>query len=243
MFLATSWLESALSLIYPNACQLCGENPSLAAEGFVCAECQRKVRFIVPPFCERCGLPYDGELVSPFTCSNCRDVTLHFTSGRSAVSAKGIVLEVIHRFKYKHAMWFEPFLAELLLRKAVPALRGGDWHGVVPVPLHSTKLREREFNQAELIARHLATALEVPLLPDAIRRTRPTRTQTLLTRQQRAENVRDAFTESNESGVRGKRLVLVDDVLTTGATTNACARMLRKMGAGEVCVWTVARGL
>jgi ComF family protein len=131
-----------------------------------------------------------------------------------------------------------------LLRQALPVLRGGNWNVVVPVPLHPTKLREREFNQAARLGGHLARALGVPLAEKALRRVRPTRTQTLLTRQQRAENMRRAFGPGRGAdAVRGRGVVLVDDVLTTGATTNACAEILRKAGAADVCVWTVARGI
>jgi len=238
-----SWLEAALALLYPAVCQLCDNHRAERHAGFVCPDCQRKVRFIVPPFCERCGLPFDGELTAPFTCLNCRDLSLSFSFARSAVTAKGVTLEAIHRFKYQRALWFEPFLANLLLRLAVPALRDGHWDFIVPVPLHATKLREREFNQAARLALHLGRALNVPLNEHALRRVKPTRTQTLLTRQQRAENMRGAFAAGRTDDLVGKRIVLVDDVLTTGATTNACAKVLRAAGAAEVCVWTLARGI
>jgi len=239
----TMWLESALGLIYPDVCQLCDERRAKVNEGLVCSECQRNVRFIVPPFCERCGLPFDGKLTTVFTCTNCRDLELHFTTARAAVSTQGITLEIIHRFKYQRALWFEPLLADLLLRQALPALRSGNWDLIVPVPLHATKLREREFNQAARLANHLGRALQLPVAVRTLKRTRPTRTQTLLTRQQRAENMHNAFAVRSRDGLAGKRIVLVDDVLTTGATTNACAKALRAAGAAEVCVWTVARGL
>jgi ComF family protein len=168
---------------------------------------------------------------------------LHFTAARSAVVARTVVLEAIHRFKYQRALWFENFLADLFLREAVPVLRGQGWDFIVPVPLHSLKQREREFNQAEILARHLSAATRIPLNTTLLRRVTFTMTQTRLTKQQRAANMRGAFAIRPGVKLEGERVVLVDDVFTTGATTNACAQVLRTAGAGEVCVWTVARGL
>jgi competence protein ComFC len=237
------WLRVALAFFYPEACQLCGRERASPAEGYVCARCRGKVRLIQPPFCQRCGLPFAGELTTPFECSNCREMDLRFVSARSAVVAGGVVLEAIHRFKYQRALWLEPFLADLLIREAGPALAGGRWDCLVPVPLHPTKYREREFNQAARLASALGRALRIPVRPEVLRRILPTQTQTRLTRQARADNVRHAFALRPGHRLRGERVVLIDDVFTTGATTSACARILRAGGAGDVCVWTVARGI
>jgi len=239
----SGWIEPALAWFYPPVCQLCGEQRATPPEGFVCSACWRKVRFIRPPFCERCGLPFEGEITSAFECSNCREMELHFCSARSAVTASGAALEIIHRYKYQRALWFEPFLADVLIREAVPVLRDGKWDLIVPVPLHPTREREREFNQAERLGRCLSQALKIPTNANLLQRVLPTRTQTLLTRTQRTENVRRAFAMRDGKKLRGERVIVVDDVFTTGATTSACAAVLRKAGAGEVCVWTVARGL
>ena len=239
----TRWFEPGLAWLYPAVCQLCEANRATPAEGYVCAKCWSQVRFIRSPFCERCGLPFAGEITTAFECSNCRDMDLRFISARSAVTARGVVLDVIHRYKYSRARWFENFLADLLLRAALPALQDQQWDLIVPVPLHPTKQREREFNQAERPARPLAHALGLPLNTGLVRRVQPTRTQTLLSKQQRAENVRRAFAARPNRHLTGERVILVDDVLTTGATTSACAGVLRAAGAGEVCVWTVARGI
>jgi ComF family protein len=153
------------------------------------------------------------------------------------------VLEVIHRFKYSRAVWFEPFLVKLLLEKAVPVLQSQAWDMIVPVPLHPVKQREREFNQAERLARHLSHATDIPIDCRLLRRLLPTRTQTLLTRRERADNVSGAFGLRTGHRLNGERAVLIDDVFTTGATTNECAKVLRRNGSGDVCVWTVARGL
>lgn len=236
-------LDVALGFLYPNVCQICGNQRATSAEGYVCSHCWQQVRFIRPPFCRRCGLPFEGELSAPFECANCRDMELHFCFARSAVSAKGVVLEVIHRYKYNRAMWFEPFLADLLVREAAPELRGQRWDYVVPVPLHPAKKRQREFNQAERLAKHLSAATGIPLETNLLKRVIPTRTQTKLTRQERAENMRNAFTLRDGQRLTGKRILLFDDVFTTGATTSACAKVLRTAGAEEVAVWTLARGL
>ena len=236
-------LPAGLGLIYPEICQLCKTASAPAADGFVCAQCWSQVRFIRPPFCDRCGLPFAGDLTTKFVCTNCHELDLHFTSARSAVVAKTVVLEVIHRFKYSRALWFEPFLTDLLLREAVPALRDGNWDGIVPVPLHPLKQREREFNQAELLAQPLGAALNVPVETNLLRRITPTLTQTKLTREQRAQNMGGAFAVRAGRRLDGRRLILLDDVFTTGATTNAGAKALRAAGAAAVCVWTVARGL
>jgi ComF family protein len=237
------WLEAGLAYLYPPVCQLCGEQRAKLDDGLVCSKCWSHVRFIRPPFCDRCGLPFEGEITTKFECANCREMELHFSSARSAVVAGGVVLEAIHRYKYQQAMWFEAFLADLFLPEAVPALRDQKWDCLVPVPLHPTKKREREFNQAERLAAHLSRAAKIPLNTSALRRVLFTSTQTRLTRQQRADNVRRAFALSDGARLDDQRVIVVDDVLTTGATTSACARVLREAGAAEVCVWTVARGL
>ena len=238
------WLEAGLAFLYPETCQICGHERATVNEGFVCANCRRGVRFITPPYCERCGLPFEGDITSVFECGNCRDQELHFRSARSAVLSGELVLQVIHRYKYQRALWFEPFLADLLVRQAGPALTGGGWDMIVPVPLHSAKRRERGFNQAERLAAGLGRATRIPVNSRLLQRTVPTPSQTRLDRDQRAANVRGAFRLRPGQSLDGaRRIVLLDDVFTTGATTSACAKVLKTAGADEVCVWTVARGL
>lgn len=238
-----TWLDAALNLFYPPACQICSNERATVDEGFVCRSCWHGVRFVQRPFCERCGLPYEGSITNEFECTNCREIQLHFSTARSAVIANPLILEVIHHYKYNRALWFEPFLAGLLVQQARPLLQRDSWDMIVPVPLHPVKQREREFNQADRLARHLGAATGLPVRNRLIRRVAPTRTQTLLSRQERADNVRRAFAPCRETSLAGARVVVLDDVMTTGATTSACARVLRKMGAADVCVWTVARGV
>jgi ComF family protein len=235
-------LDAALNLIYPPVCQICGAERASAAEGYVGPKCGSGVRMVTAPFCERCGLPFEGEMTHPFQCANCQELKLHFRSARSAVVANQFLLDVIHRYKYNRALWFEPFLAGLLISSAAPALAAEKWDFIVPVPLYPVKKREREFNQAERLAARLGRAAKIPVNKRLLRRVKATTTQTRLTREQRAANVHHAFAFCGNKKLHGEKIVLLDDVLTTGATTNACAQALRKAGAGEICVWTVARG-
>lgn len=238
-----SWLDAGWGFFYPPICQICCAARATADDGYVCEGCWRNVRFVQPPFCERCGLPYDGSIHLSFQCGNCKEIKLHFRSARAAVIANAFLLDVIHRYKYRRARWFEPFLTNLFIRQAAPALAAVEWDLLVPVPLHSVRARTREFNQSERLARRLSRATGIPMNARLLRRNQPTDTQTLLNRRQRAANVRHAFGFTGRDSVKGARIVLVDDVLTTGATTSECARVLRQAGAREVLVWTLARGL
>ena len=214
--------ESILALVYPEVCAVCREETATRAEGYVCRTCQREVRLVRPPYCGRCGLPPSGEVTDAHTCANCRDTNPPFESARAAVVARGVVLDVIHRFKYGGETWFEPFLSGLLLREAVPE-------------------REREFNQAVRLARPLSKATGIPLRTDLVRRVEPTATQTRLTREQRRDNVLKAFQPVSGARLGGGAWIVFDDVLTTGATAGAVAQVLLDLGAERVVVWSVAR--
>ncbi|PWU14584.1 MAG: hypothetical protein C5B50_17010 [Verrucomicrobia bacterium] len=238
-----SWVNSGLAFLYPEVCQLCHQARATPAQSFVCPGCRARVRFIEPPFCARCGLPYEGAITNEFECTNCREAELHFSSARSAIVARSEALDIIHRYKYQRALWFEPLLAELLVHQAKAELSAGKWDCIVPVPLHAAKHREREFNQAQRLANRLGLAIGIPVAKNVLVRTRPTQTQTRLTRAEREANVRNAFAMRRSARLNGDRIVLVDDVFTTGATTSAAARVLRSAGATDVCVWTLARGV
>ena len=239
----TSWLNAALSFVYPEICQVCGNSRATPDQSYICESCRNDIHHIKPPFCERCGLPFEGAITTTFECSNCRDHELHFSQARAVVIFRDRMLDLIHKYKYNRAFWFEPFLARLLVNAARSHLNCDQWQYIVPVPLYPAKFREREFNQAHRLATHLSAATQIPIHNRLLRRVLPTRTQTLLTREERIANVRKAFAMRPGVRLNGERLVLVDDVLTTGATTSACARVLLAAGAAEVCVWTVARGI
>lgn len=232
--------EALMSIFYPEVCDLCGLAKAGAEESYVCKACRTKVRPVEKPFCEKCGRHIAGQSSVNFKCGNCRGVKPWFSEARSAARAEDKMLDAIHRYKYNRAMWLEPYLASVLLDAALPALELMPVDIVVPVPLHSVKERERGFNQAARLAGHLASALNAPMNISVLRRVIPTPSQTRLGRAERRENVRKAFAVKGTIP-SGTRVLLVDDVFTTGATVNECARMLRKAGAGDVRVWTLGR--
>jgi len=199
------------------------------------------VRRIEPPFCRKCGHPFAGSITVEFECGNCRELDLCFSQARAAAAADERMLDIIRQYKYHRALWFEPFLAGLLIERAAPELRAGRWDLIAPTPLYPTRQRARGFNQAERLGRRLSRATGVPIEPRLLRRVRPTRSQTRLSRAERVANVRGAFALRKPRRLDGLRIALVDDVLTTGSTCSACAEPLLQAGAAEVGVWTVAR--
>jgi competence protein ComFC len=241
---AKCWWEAAMGFLYAEVCQACAQRRATAREGYVCSQCRATVKFIVPPFCTKCGAMFEGEITTRFQCGNCKGVELFFTYARAAAPARDVLMEMIHKYKYNKALWVEPFLAQLLNQIAVPVIQAEGWDLIIPVPLYRRREAEREFNQAERLGKALSKGAGVPFAGGILERRTDTRTQTRLSRSERAENVRRAFAlKGHASAIKDRRIVLVDDVLTTGATANAAARVLRRHGAAEVCAWTLARGL
>jgi competence protein ComFC len=234
-----------LRTVYPHVCEICGEREAGPPESFICRACRDHPRAIKPvraPICKICGLWYEGAITTEFQCRNCFDLELQFVSARAAVQYAGLAKEVIHRFKYGRNEWFEPFLSELLIDAAVRELRADPVDLVVPIPLHARKLRRRGFNQAERLGARVAAALNVPCDPTLLDRVRDTDSQAGLDRDDRVANVKNAFAFRGKVPLNKQRILLIDDVLTTGLTASACAKELRKNGAGPIRVWTVARG-
>ena len=232
--------EALVSLLYPPHCASCGAD----TEGGVhlCAACAGQAKKIEAPFCRRCSEPFDGDIGGAFTCANCAGRTLHFDCAVSRYLSRGVVREFVHRFKYDRHFYLRHPLADWLAEAlADERIRARPIDALVPVPLHSARFREREFNQADVLAALLARRTATPLL-HALQRIRYTTTQTRLDRHERMENLRNAFRVRHSPAVQNRHLVLVDDIFTTGSTVDECARVLRAAGAASVRVVTVARG-
>ncbi len=232
-------LRAVSSLLYPANCEVCGD--CLARDAYLCDACQDKAPRIVPPFCEKCSEPFAGAISEAFTCANCAHRALDFDSAVSAYRSRGVVRVVILRFKYGREVHLRHAIGAWLLAAVNDSrLRHRSFDAIVPVPLHPARRRERGFNQAELLAKIVSAKMRVPLLA-ALERTRYTTTQTAFDRTERMENLRDAFRLRENFAVRDCRVLLVDDVLTTGSTLSECARVLREAGARSLHAVTAAR--
>ncbi|MFC1452483.1 double zinc ribbon domain-containing protein [Verrucomicrobiota bacterium] len=234
-------LTTLLDLVYPRWCAGCGRT-MFDHPLHICWECLSSFTRVEAPYCSKCGDPVDGMVEHDFVCGACRALPPAFDRARSALRYRGSLRNALGAFKYGRTPCicrdFEPFLSGCL--DVHYASAGFD--AVTFVPLYHAKERERTFNQARLLAHRVASRRGLPLLCDCLRRTRKTETQTGLRAVQRTENVRGAFRSRNDAWLEGRRLLLVDDVMTTGATVDACSRALKSAGAALVCVLTLARG-
>ncbi len=226
-----------LDFLLPPVCVACDQ--PVDAPGRLCAACWPAVSFIAAPQCDRCGLPFELPAAPGAVCGACVAAPPRFTRARAAARYGGPVRDLILRFKHGDRLDLTPALARWLVQAGGDCLAGAE--GLVPVPLHWRRRLGRRYNQSAELARAVAGLANVPLLADALVRRRPTPTQGRLGRLARLRNVAGAFAVRSPALVKGRHLVLVDDVLTTGATVDACARALLAAGAARVDVLTVAR--
>lgn len=232
-------MNGLLGLLFPAHCAGCGRR--VEANLDFCGDCWENLPVLRAPLCQKCSHPFSGTQAVP-ECPNCHEADFAFDLAVSVVQSRSVVREMIHRLKYGREIWLTRPLAALLRRGLDdPRLREFAVDALVPVPLHPRRLREREFNQAALLAGHLSRATGLPVC-DALQRSRYTGTQTALDRRGRRQNLRNAFALRKHIDVSDLNLLLVDDVLTTGATLDACAATLLEHGAARVRALTLARG-
>jgi ComF family protein len=197
---------------------------------------------IAPPFCRQCGYPYPAleAPATPFTCAFCASRKWYFQWARAAYPTSGQLLEAVIGFKYSERFYERRRLTGWLVEAFDRHAAGESWDGLVPVPLYHRRHRDRGFNQAKELARGLGKQRGIPIL-NALYRYRETVSQTKLDRSARWDNMADAFQLKRGFDVKGLRLLVIDDVFTTGATANACAHVLAQAGARSLAVLTVAR--
>jgi len=222
--------EALLDLLFPPRCVGCRRSDT-----WLCPECRRGIERITGPLCPCCGRPVAQ---SDRLCSVCRRMAPPIDGIRSAAYFEGVLREAIHRFKYRGGQALAHPLGQLMaeqwLAYHIPA------EVLIPVPLHPTRLAERGYNQATLLARELGAAIGLPVETDSLVRIRATTPQISLAAPARQENVRGAFRCLDER-MAGRQVALIDDVCTTGATLSSCSAALQEAGAGSIWAYTLAR--
>jgi ComF family protein len=228
--------QSAVATIAPPCCLMCRK--PVMHHPAVCADCFTRITFIGSPRCGQCGTMLETGSTDDGTCGACLAEPPAFQRAMAACVYDEASQPLVTRLKYADAVHLAPLLAGWMLRHGEAMLAGADM--LVPVPLHPSRLRSRMFNQSALLAEAIGKKALLPVRQAALLRQRATKPQAGLSKRARKKNVAGAFVPGNVP-VEGQCVVLVDDVLTTGATLNACARALLKAGAREVRVLVFAR--
>lgn len=234
-------VSGGIDIFYPRSCAGCRCSPE-GAGMHLCWDCLAEAVYVQDPFCSCCGDPVFGAVHHEFLCSWCRRTHPEFAAARSVVRFRGTMKRVIHAFKYQQQSHLAVELGGLLTGCVLAHYSDITFDGIAYVPLHPRKSRERSFNQAALLASNLGHRLGIPVMHGCLKRMRFTKTQTRLSADERKKNVRGAFRAAMPDWTDSRRILLVDDVMTTGATVNECAAVLMQGGALSVHVVTVARG-
>ena len=234
-----SFRRALIDFFFPPLCLVC-RRPLLSYERtFLCDSCSADLAFIDSPLCCSCGIMFPSRAGEDHLCGNCRESPPCFDRARAAGVYAGTLRDAIHQLKYRGGLMFAKHLGQLLAEHGSRLLTVAALDLIVPVPLHPRRLRQRGYNQSLELARHVSASWGISVAPEWLVRNRETSRQTALSRQERSRNVRGAFAWTGPA-LGDKRVVLIDDVYTSGATANECAGVLKKSGAGTVEVLTLA---
>jgi ComF family protein len=227
-------------ILFPDRCLSCNLGLKVRSVISFCQTCQKDIRMIQEPYCTACGMPFDKSAGGSHLCSHCLKIGWHFSRARSVVNYQGVTAKAIQVFKYSGKMYglgtFAALTRQHYLHQPLPEM-----DLILPVPLHPERLRQRGFNQALVLSRELFLESKKKIDPHILERNKKTKPQTGLKGSDRRRNVKNAFRVKNLMKIKNKKILLVDDVFTTGATVNECAWTLLKNGAAEVEVFTFAR--
>ncbi len=229
--------DTLLDVLLPPRCLAC--TTAVDVPGRLCGACWAEVDFIAAPYCHCCGLPFAFDEGADILCGACLAWPADFDHARAVIRFNQVARSLVSGFKYRDQTHGAPAFAAWMARGGAELLADAD--AVTPVPLHRRRLFSRRYNQSAMLAREIAAASGLVFEPDLLVRTRNTESQINLTRHGRFANVRGAFAVRPGREMAGRRIILVDDVMTTGATVNACARTLKRAGAAGVGVLTLAR--
>lgn len=230
-------LKSVTALFFPDGCVVCGKATDDAA---MCAGCREKIGYIREPICPRCGRPFASGKGVSHICLDCVNGENKFIMSRAVFEYNEAIAKLIQRFKFGDRVSLVSFFADELEKLYGIQYRGAGVDALVPVPLSRQRLRRRSYNQSLLLANALAERLSLPVYPHVLEKVIETPPQSKLSAEMRRENVKHAYNVSDGKPLKGKKVLLIDDVVTTGSTINACTRAFRRAGIKQVYVMAVA---
>jgi len=236
------FINGLIDIIYPKTCLACRINLKnrSSVDNLICQNCWARIKRNLPPFCYSCGRHLENSPTKNI-CATCIKKPYAFDRAFSPCLYEGVLKELLKNFKYKNKDYLGFTLSRLMIefvKEFNLPMEAIDF--IIPIPLHKTRLREREFNQAEVLSNYIALEFNKRVRNDILRRKRYTQTQTELKENQRFANVRDSFGLDKPQEIKGKNLLLVDDILTTGATSSEAAYVLKQAEANIVFVLTLA---
>ena len=229
-------LNSFLNILFPETCPVCKNSAKDHKIAPICADCWEAVSPYEGPMCRRCGKPLVSDI--SITCGECLEDEPAFSYARSFGLYEGVLKKAISLMKFYGIKRLSRPLSDVMLYLKIP-----EADIVIPVPLHEKRLRKREFNQSALIAKYLAASQGITVMLNCLVKIRDTTPQVGLSSQERRKNIKGAFAINNRLLISGKDIVLVDDVVTTGATVRECSKVLKKAGARNIYVITLAHGM
>ena len=235
MFLKPYIQNKVLNTLFPETCPVCLGTSSDHTIAPICKRCWNLIQPYKGPKCGKCGMPLDSD--SAITCGECIKDEPAFRSVRTFGLYKGPLRKAINLLKYHNMKRLSKPLSGLILRMEMPLV-----DAVIPVPLYKNRLRQREFNQSALLAKYAAYKTSTSLLVDCLVKVKDTMPQVGLSSRERRRNIRNAFGIEKKELINGMDILLVDDVITTGATVRECSRVLKKAGAGDIYVMALAHG-
>ena len=231
------------NIIFPPQCISCANILKPSKEEIFCLTCREQIKYLTRSLCPICGMAFLNSPSESHLCGNCLENKPYFSCARAVASYETIILDTIHQFKYSRDLSIGSALASFLAAFSFPDFEFQVSAILVPVPLHIKKLRERGFNQSLILANALSKKKRIEVNFSLLKRHKSTLTQTGLNKKEREQNIKGAFEVSDKKIISGKNVILIDDVYTTGATLNECAKTLMKAGAGKVAALTLARVL
>ncbi len=230
--------ETAIVFLYPAKCRVCDDLLGVARVPYICADCWQDIQFLEPPWCDICGIPGVNGL-----CDACATSPPRYGQLRTVALYQTTLQQAIHLFKFEKRKVFARHLVQLINAHIPVDCDVATYDFVLPIPIHKKRLRERGFNQATLLAAGIAEAAGVPVLTNTLVRKRHTVAQSSLDREARQQNIVGAFDVLAPDIIRGKRLLVIDDVFTTGATIREAVNELWTVDPAEIDVLTLARTL